>query len=193
MRRALATPATQAPSLPASLPYETRDLVPQAGERGEATIPSPAKRERGRERAAPQARKAKRVALGRVKALRRDQTDAELRLWYRLRAGRFLGLKFKRQHPIGPYIADFVCLEHGLIVEADGGQHGDTGHDATRDAFLASRGLRGLRFWNDDILQNTDAVLESIRLAAGEAPSPPTPLPYETRDLVPQAGEGNRS
>lgn len=147
--------------------------------------PSPAARERVGERAAPQARKQKRVALGRAKALRGDQTDAEQRLWYRLRGGRFLGLKFKRQHPVGPYIVDFICLAHRLVVEADGGQHVDRGQDRARDAFLAERGLRVLRFWNDDILKDTESVLEAIRLAVGEAPSPLTPLP--------QADEGNRN
>jgi very-short-patch-repair endonuclease len=96
-----------------------------------------------------------------------------------------LGLKFKRQHPVGPYIVDFICLAHRLVVEADGGQHADRGQDRVRDAFLAERGLRVLRFWNDDILKDTESVLEAIRLAVGEAPSPLTPLP--------QAGEGNRN
>jgi very-short-patch-repair endonuclease len=148
-------------------------------------FPSPASGRGAGERAPPQARKAKRIALGKAKALRSNQTDAELRLWYHLRAGRLLGLKFKRQHPLGPYIVDFVCLTHHLIVEADGGQHNESQPDLTRDAFLSAQGFRVLRFWNDSILKETDAVLESIRLAVGEAPSPLTPLP--------QAGEGNRN
>lgn len=169
---------TPSPSIP----------LPQAGEGSEATdaaLPSPASGRGVGERAAPQARKAKRVALGRAKALRGEQTDAEQRLWHQLRAGRFLGLKFKRQHPVGPYIIDFVCLSRGLAVEADGGQHNGSERDRVRDAFLAANGLRVLRFWNDDILKSTESVLEAIRLAAGEAPSPPTPLP--------QAVEGSRS
>ncbi|HET8882017.1 MAG TPA: endonuclease domain-containing protein, partial [Solimonas sp.] len=106
------------------------------------------------------------MALSRAKALRTTQTDAEQRLWYHLRAGRFLGLKFKRQHPVAPYIVDFVCLSHGLVIEADGGQHNASRHDAERDAVLVSQGFRVLRFWNDDILKDTKSVLEAIRLAA---------------------------
>ncbi|HEX4853624.1 endonuclease domain-containing protein [Arenimonas sp.] len=117
--------------------------------------------------------------------MRSNPTDAELRLWYHLRASRFLGLKFKRQHPVGPYIADFVCLAHHLIVEADGGQHNGSARDAERDTFLRAQGYRILRFWNDEVLSNTEAVLESIRLAVGEPPSPLASLP--------QADEGNRS
>ena len=179
-------PAARAPSLPASLP--------QAGERSRAprTAPRPLAGEggpKGRERAAPQARKARRVALERAKTLRAGQTDAELRLWHHLRAGRFLDLKFKRQHPVGPYIADFVCLSCRLIVEADGGQHNPPGTDAVRDQFLQQQGYRVVRFWNDDVLKNTDAVLEAIRLAVGEAPSPRRTYTF---DPLPQAGEGNR-
>ncbi|MES2883993.1 MAG: endonuclease domain-containing protein [Pseudomonadota bacterium] len=125
------------------------------------------------------------VRLQRAKQLRLDQTDAEARLWYHLRAHRFLGLKFKRQKPVGPYIVDFICLEHGLAIEVDGGQHNeDQAYDQRRSRYLAAEGLRVLRFWNDEVLRDTDAVLEQIRLVIeSEAPSPLTPLP--------QAGEGN--
>lgn len=125
------------------------------------------------------------VRLQRAKQLRLDQTDAEARLWYHLRAHRFLGLKFKRQKPVGPYIVDFICLEHGLVIEVDGGQHNeDQAYDQRRSQRLAAEGLRVLRFWNDEVLRDTDAVLEQIRLVIeSEAPSPLAPLP--------QAGEGN--
>jgi very-short-patch-repair endonuclease len=150
---------------------------PQAGEGGP----------KGRERAAPKARK--RVTLEKAKGLRSNQTDAELRLWYHLRAGRFLGLKFKRQHPVGPYIVDFACMTHRLIVEADGGQHNASQTDAVRDAFLKRQGFRVLRYWNDDVLRDTAAVLDSIRLAVGEAPSPTA---LRAVPPLPQAGEGKR-
>jgi very-short-patch-repair endonuclease len=94
--------------------------------------------------------------------MRSNQTDAEQRLWYYLRAGRFMGLKFKRQKPVGPYIVDFVCLELRLIVEADGSQHGNV-RDRQRDAWLQTQGFTVLHFWNHEILGQTEAVLEGIR------------------------------
>jgi len=100
-----------------------------------------------------------------AKHLRSHMTDAETRLWYHLRSHRFLGLKFKRQKPIGPYIVDFVCLEHCLVIELDGSQHLQNERDQQRDHLLQEYGYRVLRFWNHDVLTNTDAVLEAIRLA----------------------------
>lgn len=125
------------------------------------------------------------VRLQHAKQLRLHQTDAEARLWYHLRAHRFLGLKFKRQKPIGPYIVDFICLERVLVIEVDGGQHNqDQAYDQERSQYLATQGLRVLRFWNDEVLRDTEAVLEQIRaVIESEAPSPLAPLP--------QAGEGN--
>jgi very-short-patch-repair endonuclease len=75
-------------------------------------------------------------------------TDAERRLWYRLRAHRFDGYKFKRQVPIGGYIADFACLSRKLVIEVDGGQHSDNAQDAVRDSDLRRAGFVVLRFWN---------------------------------------------
>ncbi|HEV8695680.1 MAG TPA: DUF559 domain-containing protein [Lysobacter sp.] len=98
----------------------------------------------------------------RAKELRRAMTDAELKLWRHLRDRRTLGWKFRRQHPIGPFIVDFVCLEIGVIVEADGGQHGETDRDACRDCYLSDRGFHVLRFWNHEILCETDVVLDRI-------------------------------
>lgn len=121
-----------------------------------------------------------RQTLLRAKALRAHQTDAEQRLWHHLRAHRFLGLKFKRQKPIGPYIVDFACVERGLAVELDGGQHADqAAYDEARTRFLHEQGYRVLRFWNDEVLRSTDAVLDQIRLAVtrGESFSPdPSPV-----------------
>jgi very-short-patch-repair endonuclease len=98
-------------------------------------------------------------------------TDAERRLWYRLRAHRFDGHKFKRQIPVGPYVVDFACLGRKLIVEVDGGQHADNQDDVMRDQYLRTQGFRVLRFWNNDVLKNTDGVLEVI-LSELDAPSP---------------------
>ena len=113
-------------------------------------------------------------SLDHAKQLRSNQTGAEQRLWYYLRAKRFMGLKFKRQKPIGPFIADFVCMEHKLVIEADGGQHGSDA-DVKRDAWFQSAGFTVLRFWNHEILEQTEAVLERIRLTV-EALSPgPSP------------------
>lgn len=121
--------------------------------------------------------------LLRAKALRSNQTEAEARLWYHLRAHRFMGLKFKRQKPVGRYIVDFLCEERQLIVELDGGQHGEqASYDQRRDAWLRSQGYIVLRFWNHDVMQQLDAVLEQIRCAVSAGPSPLAPLPL--------AGEG---
>ncbi len=103
--------------------------------------------------------------LNRAKSLRTHQTDAEQRIWRELRAHRFMGLKFKRQKPIGPYIVDFVCFEPRLVVELDGGQHVDqVAYDRKRDALLQAQGFAVLRFWNNQALGETEAVLEAIRL-----------------------------
>jgi very-short-patch-repair endonuclease len=97
--------------------------------------------------------------------LRRTQTDAERRIWARLRNKQLLDSKFRRQHAIGPYFADFVCLEIGLIVELDGGQHNDVDHieyDAARSEFLAKAGFEVIRFWDNDVMRETDAVISMI-------------------------------
>lgn len=113
-----------------------------------------------------------------AKRLRLHATDAERLLWQRLRSRQLAGAKFRRQATIGPYIVDFVCLEAKLIIEADGGQHSPE-RDAARTAWLESRGLRVVRFWNHDILQNIDGILEAILLLLeGQEQEPsPNPLP----------------
>ncbi|WP_342244376.1 endonuclease domain-containing protein [Pseudomonas sp. OTU5201] len=118
-----------------------------------------------------------------ARKLRTQQTDAESLLWRHLRNRQLSGLKFRRQQPLGPYFADFFCHEHKLIIELDGGQHLESSVDTRRDAWLAASGFRVLRFWNHDVLQQTDTVLEAIWFAAQVAaapakpPSPPAPLP----------------
>ena len=114
--------------------------------------------------------------LSRAKKLRTEQTIIEQRLWYHLRAHRFMELKFKRQKPIGHYIVDFVCIEHRLIIEIDGGQHAEqVKYDQVRDDWLRSQGYTVLRFWNNEVLQQMENVLEQIRIQV--LPSLPTPLP----------------
>ena len=107
-----------------------------------------------------------------ARALRRRMTDAELRIWYLLRGRHLVGFKFRRQHPIGPYVVDFVCLEQKLVIELDGGQHASDPNDLRRDAFLQRNGFRVLRFWNNEALSHTAAVCESILRAASVTPSP---------------------
>ena len=111
--------------------------------------------------------------LANAKSLRSHQTEAESKLWYHLRAHRFMGLKFKRQKPVGRYIADFVCWEHRLIVELDGGQHAEeAAYDRQRDAWLRSQGYTVLRFWNHEVMGEMEGVLEQIRCAVAPEPSP---------------------
>ena len=101
----------------------------------------------------------------RARALRRCQTDAETLLWSKLRSRQIGGHKFRRQHPIGPYFADFACIESGLVIELDGGQHGETDamvFDENRAGHMSDLGFQTLRFWNNDVLLHTDAVLEKI-------------------------------
>jgi adenine-specific DNA-methyltransferase len=109
--------------------------------------------------------------VSRARSLRARMTEVESRLWYLLRDNRFQDYKFRRQYPIGPYIADFACAKALLIIEADGGQHCENQADATRTAYMEAHGWRILRFWNNEILQQTDAVLEVIQVSLNE-PSP---------------------
>lgn len=115
-------------------------------------------------------------------------TDAEQRLWFHLRDRRLLGYKFVRQQPIDRYIADFACREGDLVIELDGGQHADSSHDSERSKVLAEHGYVVLRFWNNDVLKNTEGVLHEIVAHLAEAPSPG--LRYAKPDLSPK-GEVN--
>lgn len=97
-----------------------------------------------------------------AKTLRRDMTEAEGRLWEQLRGRRLEGLKFRRQVPIGSYVADFFCADAMLIVEVDGSQHADSVHDRQRAMALKALGFRVLRFWNDEVLREMNAVCDTI-------------------------------
>ena len=117
------------------------------------------------------------MASPHARQLRRSATLAEVRLWSRLRRKQLAGFRFRRQHPLGNYIVDFFCPEARLVVEADGGQHGeDNAHDAARTEWLEKCGYRALRFWNTDILASTEEVLAAI-LGALRARPPSLPSP----------------
>jgi very-short-patch-repair endonuclease len=98
----------------------------------------------------------------RAQTLRVASTEAEKKLWHRLRDRRLGGAKFVRQTPVGPYYADFVCRACKLVVELDGSQHADSAYDEKRDAILNALGYRVLRFWNADVLDSIDDVCETI-------------------------------
>jgi very-short-patch-repair endonuclease len=103
-----------------------------------------------------------------AKTLRRRMTDAETILWSRLRRGQLNGWKFRRQHPVGPYVADFACIDARLIVEVDGATHAsdrEIAHDQKRSAFLTARGFTLYRVWNTDIYDNLDGVLDGLLAA----------------------------
>jgi very-short-patch-repair endonuclease len=106
-------------------------------------------------------------AKSRARAMRQSLTEAERKLWYALRDRRIQTVKFRRQAPIGPYIADFLCVQHKLVVEADGSQHGESLRDEARDVWFMRNGYRVLRFWNHEILTAQDSVLATITAECG--------------------------
>ncbi|CAO3453832.1 hypothetical protein [Azospirillum argentinense] len=103
----------------------------------------------------------------RARDMRAQPTDAERELWRYLRHGQLGGWKFRRQHPLPPYILDFACLDVCVAVEVDGGQHADSTYDSTRDEHLRHHGWRVLRFWNNDVLNNPEGVAATILAAIG--------------------------
>jgi very-short-patch-repair endonuclease len=123
----------------------------------------------------------------RARQLRRFPTEAEVFLWRQLRSRAFQGLKFRRQVALGKYIADFVCLEKRLIIEVDGGQHNEQAqrqYDEVRDEWLRSQGFRILRYWNNEVFEEFEAIAEAIWRAAKEALTP---------DPSPARGEGRKN
>ena len=105
----------------------------------------------------------RRISHVRARELRRDRTAAEAKLWGRLRNASLDGVKFRRQFPIGEFIADFCCPQRRLVIELDGGQHVEqVQRDEWRRALLAQHGYRVMRFWNEEIINNLDGVLERI-------------------------------
>ncbi|WP_291687579.1 DUF559 domain-containing protein [Bradyrhizobium sp.] len=120
----------------------------------------------------------------RARALRRDATEAEKKLWQHLRQPQFKEHHFRRQATIGPYFADFATHQAKLVIEVDGGQHSGSAFDEVRTRYLEANGYRVLRFWNNDVLANMSGVLSAIDTAI-RADRPPTPDPSP-----PQAGGG---
>ncbi|MCY4530290.1 MAG: endonuclease domain-containing protein [Chloroflexi bacterium] len=109
----------------------------------------------------------------RARALRKNATEAELILWHHIRRRQLSGHRFRRQHPIGPYIVDFYCYEKQLIVEVDGGQHStQREYDEQRTLWLKQNGFRVLRFWNHDVMNRCEVVLEAIHEALEQNPHP---------------------
>ncbi len=157
------SPALRAPS-----PTRGEGSNPAAS----SSLPSPLVGEGGDARSALTGEGPAGRTLRLAKHLRKNMTDAETRLWHELRAKRFEDYKFKRQVPIGRYIADFACLTHKLIVEVDGSQHEGSEHDVIRDQWLAGQGFRVLRLWNRELLLDLDGALLSILAALKEAPLP---------------------
>lgn len=122
--------------------------------------------------------------IGLARRLRRDATEAEKRLWTALRNRDNAKYKFRRQHTLGPYVVDFVCLDKNLVIEIDGGQHADrVEYDARRTAALEAQGFRVVRFWNNDVVGNFDGVLQTIEKE----------LKHPHPDPLPQAGEGEEA
>jgi len=107
--------------------------------------------------------------------LRKNQTDSERKLWYFLRNRQFLGLKFRRQYKIGKYIVDFCCVEKLIVIELDGGQHHENDLDKVRDEYLRQNGYRVLRFWDHEMLNETNSVLEKMQLELKTLTLDPSP------------------
>ena len=124
-------------------------------------------------------------AIARARRLRRNATDAERKLWHLLRDRRLGGIKFRRQHPRGPYTLDFYCAEAALVIEVDGSQHAErVEHDARRTEYLEAEGLQVLRFWNRDVLLQPETCFEIILRTVTER----TPLTLSLSPLT--RGEG---
>ena len=105
----------------------------------------------------------KQAKTNKARELRKNMTDAEKKLWRYLRRKNIKDLKFRRQHPIGNYIVDFICAEKNLVIEVDGGQHSENeNYDANRTKFLNDKGYKVLRFWNNEVLNNIEVVLNVI-------------------------------
>jgi very-short-patch-repair endonuclease len=123
----------------------------------------------------------------RARTLRKGMTDGERKLWHRLRANQVEGLRFRRQHPIGAYTVDFVCLEKRLIVEIDGEHHTEPAHiehDRRRDLWLNSEGYRLVRIPSTDVFQNIDGVMDGIWAVLQETPSVrPQGHPHQARRM----------
>ncbi len=119
-----------------------------------------------------------------------EMTDAERKLWFALKDRRFQSFKFRRQVPIGPYVADFLTFESRLVVEVDGGQHAESARDAKRDRWLAENDFRIVRFWNNDVLSNMEGVLTALATELHNTPHPTSRL--RSTPPSPAGGEGKK-
>src|SRR6266852_1071200 len=127
------------------------------------------------------------IILKRARRLRREMTDAERKLWRLLRDRTVIGVKFRRQVPIGNFITDFCCIEHRLIIELDGGQHAEQEDaDALRSRFLAQEGFRVLRFWNDRVFNGVEFVMEEILAVIARGGPTPSPGARNARRPLPK-------
>jgi very-short-patch-repair endonuclease len=126
-----------------------------------------------------------------ARKLRREATDAEQRLWLALRDRRLAGYKFRRQRPIGPYVADFVSIRYRLIVEVDGSQHVDSDADARRTAWLRRYGWRIVRVWNNDVSSRPDAAVEHILNTLQSQPTLTLPSLPRWAPPSPASGRGD--
>jgi very-short-patch-repair endonuclease len=113
-----------------------------------------------------------RSLIGVARQLRSRMTDAERKLWFALKDRRFAAFKFRRQVPVGPYIADFLSFELRLVIEVDGGQHAESDRDVERDNWLAQNEFRVVRFWNNDVLRNLEGVLTRLAEEFYRTPHP---------------------
>jgi len=127
--------------------------------------------------------------------MRRAPTDAERRMWHLLRTLKPLGMHFRRQAPIGPYVADFVWYDGQLAIEIDGSQHAERqlSYDAKRTAWLESQGYRVLRFWNTDVLRTPHSVGEAILAACAETKTPPPAPPHKGEGSTPVQADGMKT
>ena len=153
------------------------------------SLPSPPAGE-GAERDKREAGEGARSLTKNARELRARMTDAERKLWFALRDRRFQSFKFRRQVPIGPYVADFLSYSARLVVEVDGGQHAESKRDMRRDRWLAENDFMVVRFWNNEILSNLDGVLTVLTAKLENAPHPASRL--GSTPPTPARGEGKK-
>ena len=152
-------------------------------------LPSPLAGE-GAERQGREAGEGGRSLTRTARKLRSQMTDAERKLWFALKDRRFQSFKFRRQVPVGPYVADFLTFESRLVVEVDGGQHAESDRDAKRDRWFAESNFRVMRFWNNEVLSNLEGVLTVL---AAELANTPHPAPrLRSTPPSPARGEGKK-